>query len=100
MAYQPGAELKVSPLVVPLTRPTMSWGVPRGAFLAQLMGVCTIFVLSHHLLMFLLLIVTHPILYMLTIRDPYFVEILRVKLTKTMPVRNKWFWGANSFSPD
>ncbi|GLS18037.1 hypothetical protein GCM10007874_10530 [Labrys miyagiensis] len=100
MAYQPDAVLKISPLVVPLTRPTMMWGVPRGAFIAQGMGVTTVFVVSHHLAMFLWFIITHPILYMLTIRDPYFVEILRVKLTKTMPVRNKAFWGANSFSPD
>lgn len=99
MAYQQNAPVKISPLIVALTRPTLMWGVPRGAFIAEGCGVPTLFIITHNLWMLLIFFVTHPLLYILTIRDPYFVDIIRVYFTKTLPTRNKRFWGANSFSP-
>ncbi len=100
MAYVKGEYLKITPVVVPLTRPTTMWGVPRGAFLVEILAVCTAFVITQRFSIYLLLLIIHPLLYMLTIRDPYFVEIARVKLMRTWYVPNNMFWGANSYSTD
>ena len=48
----------------------------------------------------LLALPIHGILYLLTIRDPRFVDILAVKFKKCLPTPNKRFWGGNSYSPD
>lgn len=99
MAYQQDARVEIAPLILPLTRPTMILGVPRGAFVIEGVIVCIIFLQAHNPLMMLLFLPLHAIMYVLTIRDPRFLDILRVKAAKCLPVRNKSFWGGNSYSP-
>lgn len=99
MAYQPDRPIEVAPLILPLTRPTLVWGVPRGAFIFEAMIVSMIFLQSRNIFALLLFLPIHAILYILTIRDPRFIDIISVWLKKCLPVPNRSFWGGNSYIP-
>jgi type IV secretion system protein VirB3 len=100
VAYVKDEVFRITKIVVPLTRPPMMWGIPRNAFVVETMGVAVLFVIVQRFSVFLAWIPLHSIMYILTVRDPYFLEVLKIKLGKTFTTRNNPFWGGNSYSPD
>jgi len=99
MAYQPDKEIEIAPLILPLTRPTMIWGVPRGAVIFEMVLVAMTFLQTRNIFALLLFLPLHATLYVLTIRDPRFIDIVTVWTRKCLPVPNKSFWGGNSYIP-
>jgi type IV secretion system protein VirB3 len=91
--------IEVAPLVLPLTRPTLTLGIPRGAFVFELVLVAMIFLNLRSPLAWLIFAPIHAVFYVVTIRDPYYLSILMTKMRKCARSQNKGFWGGNSYAP-
>jgi type IV secretion system protein VirB3 len=89
----------VAPLVIALTRPRMMWGVPIGLFVGELMVVVMTFLNTKNLATFLLFLPLHAAAYLMTIRDPHLANIVRLRFAKCPWVKNRHFWGGNSYQP-
>lgn len=90
---------QIAPLVIALTRPRMMWGVPIGLFVGELMLVVMTFLNTKNLTTFLLLLPLHAAAYVMTVRDPHMAQIVRMRFAKCPWVRNRRFWGGNSYQP-
>jgi type IV secretion system protein VirB3 len=71
---------QIAPLVIALTRPRMMWGVPIGLFVGELMVVVMTFLNTKNLATFL-------------------ANVVRMRFAKCPWVRNRHFWGGNSYQP-
>lgn len=98
MPVQMDRPIAVAPLVLALTRPTLTMGIPRGAFVFELILVAMIFLNLRNPLAWLLFAPIHIVFYVLTIRDPYFLSILVTKMRHCARSQNKVFWGGNSYT--
>ena len=88
-----------APLVLGLTRPRMMLGIPFELFVGEFVLILLVFLNTKNLLVFLLVFPIHAIAYVLTIRDARLVDIVRVRVGKCPPTRNRTFWGGNSYTP-
>ena len=86
-------------LFVGLTRPPMIFGLPYGAFVAEIMLAGLINVISGNPLYMLAIAPLHVLLYLIGSHDPgIFAEIAAWSRTMAR-CRNILFWGCASFSP-
>ncbi|OLP59655.1 type VI secretion protein [Xaviernesmea oryzae] len=90
-------EPQVAPLVIALTRPRMMWGVPLGLFVGELMIVVLTFLNTKQLATFFLFLPLHGAAYVMTVRDPHLAHVVRTRFAKCPLVRNRHFWGGNSY---
>ncbi|MDE1996580.1 MAG: VirB3 family type IV secretion system protein [Rhizobiaceae bacterium] len=90
---------QIAPLVIALTRPRMMWGVPIGLFVGELMVVVMTFLNTKNLSTFLLFLPLHAAAYVMTVRDPHLAHVVRMRFSKCPWVRNRHFWGGNSYQP-
>ncbi len=90
---------QIAPLVIGLTRPPMMWGVPIGLFVGELMVVVMTFLNTRNLATFLLFLPLHAAAYVMTVRDPHLANVVRLRFAKCPWVRNRRFWGGNSYQP-
>lgn len=86
-------------LFVGLTRPPMIFGVPYGAFIAEIMLAGLANVISGNPLYMLVVVPVHGLFYVIGSHDPgIFAEIAAWSRTMAR-CRNILFWGCASFSP-
>jgi len=89
----------VAKIVIGLTKPAMMYGVPYSLFVIEAMLVMIVFIGTHNLLAFLLMIPVHGIGYVLTVRDNRFADVLMVSLSRCQRTLNRGFWGGDSYGP-
>ncbi|HCL67760.1 MAG TPA: hypothetical protein DIC56_23575 [Rhizobium sp.] len=89
----------VEPLIQPLTRPPMYFGVDIIVFVLN--GVCgiVIFVASSSFLAPLVVLPVHFIALYLCQRDIHIVRVVQVFLSMRRAIRNRRFWKAGSYAP-
>ena len=94
--------LSADPLFKGLTRPAMIFGVSYSFAMLNMMFNMIYFVnapsLSHKLLAIFLIATLHGIGYIACSKEPLFIELYRVKVSKcTFAWKNYNFHGANSY---
>lgn len=89
--------LKVDPLFVGLTRPTLLFGVSQMFVILNAFCCIGYFVMSNDLKAMIALIVVHMIGYIISAKEPLFVELYMIKMQKCNKCVNKFFHGANSY---
>ena len=79
----------------------MVWGVPYLVCAFNLLINVLAFIWTSSFIYFLVLpVLLHFAGYLLCMHDAYMFEVIRVKLERTPPVRNRWLtWHCNSYSP-
>nr|WP_314092316.1 VirB3 family type IV secretion system protein [uncultured Shinella sp.] len=89
----------VEPLIQPLTRPPMYFGVDIIVFVLN--GICGIvmFVASSNFLAPLVVLPVHFIALYLCQRDIHIVRVVQVFLSMRRAIRNRRFWKAGSYAP-
>lgn len=90
--------IKVDPLFVGLTRPTMFLGVSQGFVMLNAFINILYFIWSSNLLVIFTLVFFHMIGYILCFKEPLFVELFMIKSQKCGYGYNGLFYhGANSY---
>lgn len=81
-----------------LLRPPTILGIPAPAMIieATIGGLLIVYQQPAYLIY---LPFTHALIWFLTLRDPYYIEVLLKSLTTTTPIRNKRFWKKQSYAP-
>lgn len=97
--YTQDVALESYPVVVGLTRPATFKGVPINYAMMSMMIVGIAFIYTEKLQVLLLYGLFHAIGYALQVWDPRFIDIVFLKMKKGWTVKNKSFWGGNSYSP-
>ncbi len=89
--------LKVDPLFIGLTRPTLLFGVSQMFVVMNSFCCIGYFVMTNDLNAMAVLIVVHLVGYILSAKEPLFVELYMIKVQKCNKCINKFFHGANSY---
>ena len=89
----------LDPLVKGLTRPAMMWGVPFVVFVLTFFSVVLAFIWTKRLTIFLVWPVLHAIGYWLTVKDPFFIDIVITRNRHCPRTPNRAIWGGDSYSP-
>lgn len=89
----------VEPLILPLTRPPMYFGVDIIVFVVNgLLGI-VLFIATSSFLAPLIVLPIHFIGLYLCQRDVHIVRVVQVFLSMRRAIRNRRFWRAGSYSP-
>ena len=89
--------LKTDPLFVGLTRPTLFLGVSQMYFIFNALCCLGYFVVANDLRAMVAAMFFHLIGYILSAKEPLFVELYMIKMQKCNKCVNKFFHGANSY---
>jgi type IV secretion system protein VirB3 len=91
--------LKVDPLFVGLTRPTMVLGV--NIKFVMLNGLISLlyFINTSDFKIFLLAPFLHGICYLICFDDPLHIDLFMIKMQKVNRCKNRMYYGANSYDP-
>jgi type IV secretion system protein VirB3 len=89
--------LKVDPLFVGLTRPTLLFGVSQMFVILNAFACIGYFVMSSDLNAIFAMFMIHVVGYILTSKEPLFVELYMIKMQKCNKCVNKFYHGANSY---
>jgi len=90
-------KLKLDPLFVGLTRPTLLFGVSQQFVIFNALGCMGYFVQTNDFRILLMLFVNHMIGYIISFNEPLFLELFMIKMQKCNKCKNKFFHGANSY---
>ncbi|MCE2992744.1 MAG: VirB3 family type IV secretion system protein [Alphaproteobacteria bacterium] len=93
-------KVTTDPLFVGLTRPPMLFGV---SYLFALFNgfVCMIgYIIATDFRFLMLMFPIHMLGYYLCAKEPLFIELFRIRATKCMKSRNRFYHGANSYDPN
>lgn len=89
----------VEPLIQPLTRPPMYFGVDIIVFVVNGIFGIVVFIASSNILAPLVVLPVHFIALYLCQRDIHIVRVVQVFLSMRRAIRNKRFWKAGSYAP-
>ena len=89
--------LKVDPLFVGLTRPTLLFGVSQMFVIMNAFCCIGYFVMTSDVMAMVALAFFHLVGYIICAKEPLFVELFMVKMQKCNKCMNKFFHGANSY---
>ena len=89
----------VEPLILPLTRPPMYFGVDIIVFVVNGIFGIVIFIASSNFLAPLVVLPIHFIALYLCQRDIHIVRVAQVFLSMRRAIRNRRFWKAGSYAP-
>lgn len=89
--------LKLDPLFVGLTRPSLLFGVSQTFVILNALMCMGYFVMSSDLKALVLLFFNHMIGYIICAKEPLFMELYKVKMQKCNKCSNKLYHGANSY---
>lgn len=89
----------VEPLIQPLTRPPMYFGVDIIVFVFNGMMGIVIFIASSNFLAPLVVLPIHFISLYLCQQDIHIVRVVQVFLSMRRAIRNRRFWKAGSYAP-
>jgi type IV secretion system protein VirB3 len=89
--------LKLDPLFVGLTRPTLLFGVSQMFVILNAFGCIGYFVMANDIKAMGVLIINHMIGYVICSKEPLFVELFMIKMQKCNKCVNKLYHGANSY---
>ncbi|MEK6734892.1 MAG: VirB3 family type IV secretion system protein [Pseudomonadota bacterium] len=89
--------LKVDPLFVGLTRPTLLFGVSQMFTILNAFACIGYFVMSNDLKAMIVLAFNHMIGFLATSKEPLFVELFMIKMQKCNKCMNKFYHGSNSY---
>ena len=92
-----GGRIKLDPLFVGLTRPTLLFGVSQMFVILNTLGCMGYFVMQNDLRIIMVLLLNHMIGYIICFKEPLFVELFMIKMQKCNICRNKLYHGANSY---
>lgn len=97
-------EISVDPLFLGLTKPPMSMGVPLIFFGVNMILSCAGFILflslfSKFCVVMFFSLPLHAIAYLATEKDPHWMSIWQIKMSKASPIRNHNYWKCNSYTP-
>ncbi len=92
-----GGRLKLDPLFVGLTRPTLLFGVSQMFVILNAFSCMGYFVMTNDILALVALVIIHFIGYIICAKEPLFVELFMVKMQKCNKCVNKFYHGANSY---
>jgi type IV secretion system protein VirB3 len=90
--------LRVDPLFVGLTRPTMIFGVSVSYAMLNMMISVVWFINTSSFKIVFIAVVIHFIGYILCFKEPKFMEMILNKNAKCNQCPNKSYYGANSYS--
>ena len=89
----------VEPLIQPLTRPPMYFGVDIIVFVVNGIFGIVVFIASSSFLAPLIVLPVHFIALYLCQRDIHIVGVVQVFLSMRRAIRNRRFWKAGSYAP-
>ena len=89
----------VEPLIQPLTKPPMYFGVDIIVFVVNGIFGIVIFIASSSFLAPLVVLPVHSIGLYLCQRDIHIVRVAQVFLSMRRAIRNRRFWKAGSYAP-
>jgi type IV secretion system protein VirB3 len=89
----------VEPLIVPLTRPPMYFGVDIIVFVLNGLVGIVLFIATGNFLAPLVVLPIHFIGLYLCQRDVHIVRVVQVFLSMRRAIRNRKFWKSVSYSP-
>ncbi len=92
-----GGRLKLDPLFVGLTRPTLLFGVSQMFVIFNALGCLGYFIMSSDLRAMIALVIFHFIGYIICAKEPLFIELFMLKMQKCNKCVNKFYHGANSY---
>lgn len=92
-----GGRIKVDPLFVGLTRPTLLFGVSQMFVILNVFCCIGYFVMTSDFSSLFALAIIHMFGYLICAKEPLFVELFMVKMQKCNKCNNKFFHGANSY---
>jgi len=82
------------------TRPTTIAGVTHTAFMLNaIVNVEAFIATSDFTFLFVIWPGIHGLCYLAILRDPFIFELLKLKILKTPPIKNRAFWRCNSYTP-
>ncbi|MFK8039972.1 MAG: type IV secretion system protein VirB3 [Rickettsiaceae bacterium] len=90
--------LHSDPLFIGLTRPAMIFGVNLQFVVFNMLITIVSFIQLHHIFILVAGIMMHFVGYVLSFKDPRFMDIYVTKVTKCPFCKNYFFYGANSYS--
>ena len=93
-----GGSLQPDPLFVGLTRPTMIFGVSVSYAMLNIMISCVWFINSSNFSIVFLALIVHGIGYIACFKEPKFMELYMIKMSKCNQCPNRGYYGANSYS--
>jgi type IV secretion system protein VirB3 len=89
----------VEPLILPLTRPPMYFGVDIIVFVVNGLFGIVLFIATSSFLAPLIVLPIYFIGLYLCQRDVHIVRVVQVFLSMRRAIRNRRFWRAGSYSP-
>ena len=89
----------VEPLIQPLTKPPMYFGVDIIVFVVNGIFGIVVFIASSNFLAPLIVLPVHFIALYLCQRDIHIVRVVQVFLSMRRAIRNRRFWKAGSYAP-
>lgn len=89
--------IKVDPLFVGLTRPTLLFGVSQAFFILNTIGCMGYYVLANDFKAIFLLLINHLVAYIICAKEPLFIELYMVKMQRCSQCKNQFYHGANSY---
>lgn len=89
----------VEPLIQPLTKPPIYFGVDIIVFVANGIFGIVVFIASSNFLAPLIVLPVHFIALYLCQRDIHIVRVVQVFLSMRRAIRNRRFWKAGSYAP-
>jgi type IV secretion system protein VirB3 len=93
-------KLVSDPLFLGLTRPPMFLGVSYMFVLLNMLGCVLYFINTSDLKgLFVTMPAIHLIGYLITLKEPLFIELFMVKGSKCLRCKNRLYHGANSYDP-
>ena len=87
------------PLIQPLTKPPMYFGVDIIVFVVNGIFGIVVFIASSNFLAPLIVLPVHFIALYLCQRDIHIVRVVQVFLSMRRAIRNRRFWKAGSYAP-
>ena len=93
------SRLSSDPVFAALTRPQMIGGVTYSFAVFNLIVTLEAFLITRSFWAFAVALVVHAIGYVGCVREPRFFELWITRLSRCPRVKNRGFWGANSYTP-
>lgn len=92
-----GGTLKLDPLFVGLTRPTLLFGVSQSFVVLNALACLGYFVMTSDLKALIFLVFSHMVGYIICSKEPLFIELYMIKMQKCNKCHNKLYHGTNSY---
>jgi len=91
--------IRLDPLFVGLTRPTMIWGVAFEGVLVGVLFSAIFFLATGNPFYILVCIPIHAVFYAMSLKDPRIFELMALQAKAKARCANRKYWKVNSYSP-